>query len=60
MFYTMDIINSTYPDHSYNSCNDQNRENSGYNLCPRCTALEFRSLELLRLGKPENTKDEEE
>jgi hypothetical protein len=59
MFYTMSEIDSTYPEHSYNSCNDQNRENSGYNRCPRCTALEFRSLELLRKGLPENTEDEE-
>jgi hypothetical protein len=60
MFSTMKYINITYPNHSYNSCNDTNRENSGYNLCPRCTLLELRSLELYRLGLLQNTIDEEE
>jgi hypothetical protein len=59
MTYTMEYINKNWPEHSYDSCNDQNRDAAGYNLCPRCTALELRSLELLRRGLPENHNDEE-
>jgi hypothetical protein len=60
MLYTMNYINKNWPEHSYDSCTDANRANSGYNLCPRCTALELRSLELLRKGLKENHMDEED
>ena len=41
-------------EHAYTSCTDENRENSGFNLCQRCTELELDSLKSLRaeFGKP--------
>jgi hypothetical protein len=60
MYYTMEYINEKWPEHSYHSCNDSSRQNAEWNRCPRCLALELRSLELRRLGLPEDYIDEEE
>jgi hypothetical protein len=61
MTYTLKFINKNWPEHSKTSCDDQNRYNATVEgACFRCTALEFRDLELMRLDLPLETVDEDE
>lgn len=43
-------IDEVYPDHAYDSCNDDDDRcnNSGFNRCARCTELELLKYQTIR------------
>lgn len=48
----IDEIDEKYPEHTYNSCNDDDERcnNAGFNRCPRCTELELLRLQNMAIG----------